>query len=58
MKIRILRTLGTPRRSFKIGDKITVGKDIDKKTAEAWLKCGAAAEDKSVGKAPETKKSK
>lgn len=51
MRIRIIRSIATGGRAFKPGSVV----DIDKLTAEAWLRAGVAMEDKALDPPKEVK---
>ena len=53
MRIRIIRSIATGGRAFKPGSVV----DIDKLTAEAWLRAGVAEEDKALDGPEEVKAS-
>lgn len=41
-KIVMKQTLGTPKRCFRAGQRVEVGREITEETARAWLGSGAA----------------
>lgn len=41
-KIVMKLTLGTPKRCFRAGQRVEVGKEVTEETARAWLGSGAA----------------
>jgi len=53
MRIRILRSMVAGGRAFVPGSVV----EIDKRTAEAWLKAGVAEEDKALDGPEEVKAS-
>ena len=54
-RIRMLRSLATARDLFEQGRVYRVPEDLPDYMASSWIGSGAAEEDKSIDRAPETK---
>ena len=54
-RIRMLRSLATAHSLFEQGRVYRVPEDLPEYLAASWLQTGAAEEEKSIDRIPETK---